>query len=30
MYHLMSPLWLLGSVPYAFMLRDIAMEVSGR
>lgn len=29
MYHLMWPLWLLASVLYAFILRDIAMEVSG-
>jgi hypothetical protein len=29
MYHLMWPLWLLASVLYAFMLRDIAMEVRG-
>jgi hypothetical protein len=29
MYHLMWPLWLLSTVLYAFMFRDIAIEVSG-
>ncbi|TDU87564.1 hypothetical protein EV138_1088 [Kribbella voronezhensis] len=29
MYHLMWPLWLLASVLYALMLRDIVREVRG-